>query len=408
VGERLNTICMYVPSADGGMAQYGWELMTALARRGRAGHRYELLTSADLRAQFRSELYAVNAALPPLRHRSTYRTRLGWVAGRLMHYPRREWRLVTWLARRPDVVGVHLQEWTPWLAAAVIRRVHAMGKRVYHTVHNVVPHHYPAVVPRWVVDAWTRRARQMCDGLFVHTERLAEDLARSLGRPHPPITVVPHGIWTVRDRSGIPEMAGRLARRRLLFFGSVRRNKGLHLLLDALGEMPEYRLTIAGEPDERQYFEEEVLPRVGRLRAAGVQIELMDRFVPDDEVGPLFAAHSAVVLPYTPEFVAQSGVVFLAIAHGVPVVASHAGGLRGVLEQFRIGTSFEDPSPACVAAAVRELHERPGHDLEVGLAQAARRFSWDGAARATAEVYEGEGRERREANDVAVQTHPAF
>jgi glycosyltransferase involved in cell wall biosynthesis len=408
VGESVNTICMYAPSADGGMAQYAWELMTALARHPRAGCRYELVTSVDLDPQFRSALYGINAVLPPLRHRSTFRTRLGWVASRLTHYPRRERAFLKWLRGRPDVTGVHLQEWTPWLAAGVIRRIHAMGKRVYHTVHNVVPHQYPVGVPRWLVLGWTRRARLMCDGLFVHTRELAEELSASLGRSHPPITVVPHGVWTVRDVSGIPPMAERLALKRLLFFGSMRRNKGLHVLLDAMERMPDYRLTIAGEPQERLYFEDEVLPRVRRLQAAGSRVDLIDRFVSDGEVGPLFASHSAVMLPYTSGFVAQSGVVFMAIAHDVPVVASHAGGLREVLEQFRVGTGFENSSPEAVSAAVRELHEHPTEDLTAGLAQARRRFSWEGAARATIDGYSATQGERREARDVGVQTHPAL
>ena len=407
MGDAVNTICMYAPSADGGMAQYAWELMTALARQPRAGCRYELVTSVDLEPQFRSDSYRISAVLPPLRHRSAYRTRLGWISGRLTHYPRRERAFLEWLRGRPDVVGVHLQEWTPWLAAGMIRRIHAMGKRAYHTVHNVLPHQYPAGVPRRVVRGWARRARLMCDGLFVHTDELAGELAASLGRPHPPITVVPHGVWTVRGGTGVPAMAERLALKRLLFFGSIRRNKGLHVLLDAMGQMPEYRLTVAGEPHERQYVEDEVLPRVRRLRAGGARVELVDRFVSDAEVGPLFASHSAVLLPYTSGFVAQSGVVFMAIAHDVPVVASHAGGLREVLEQFRVGTGFGNASPQAVAAAVRELHEHPPQDLTAGLAQARRRFSWEGAARATIDGYSARQGERREARGVGVQTHPA-
>ena len=56
----------------------------------------------------------------------------------------------------------------PWLASPVLRRLKRMGKKAFFTVHNVVPHKYPRLVPRAVVDGWIRRACLMCDGLFVH------------------------------------------------------------------------------------------------------------------------------------------------------------------------------------------------------------------------------------------------
>ena len=135
----------------------------------------------------------------------------------------------------------------------------------------------------------------------------------------------------------------RLTLKRLLFFGEIRRNKGLDLLLRAMGRLPAgYSLTIAGEPRERDYFREEILPLVAEARRRGAVIDLRDRFTPEAEVPALFAGHSAVVLPYTPKFVAQSGVVFMALAHDTPVVASEAGGLRELFEEFRIGATFRE------------------------------------------------------------------
>lgn len=400
---------MYTPSSDGGMAQYAWELMTAIAAHPRAQHRYELVSGQDLQEQFRSDAYTIQSILPPLRHRSEFSNKASWVASRLTHYPRREWHFLRWLKRRPDVSAVHFQEWTPWLAAPMFRRIRAMGKKIFYTVHNVVPHHYPAMVPKAVFDGWIRKACRLCDGLFVLTEPLKEQLSRSLGEGHPPIYVAPHGVWTVRDLASAPTLEQRLAAKQLLFFGSIRRNKGLDLLLRAAEHLPGYGITIAGEPHEREYFETEVLPQVKRLRAAGLKIDLQDRFTPDDEVGPLFARHSSVILPYTKGFVAQSGVIFMALAHEVPVVASEAGGLKDLFAEYKIGEIFRDATPEALAASIRTLHEGARTDDVLNQIRAAkRRFSWHAAAGATLAGYALAEEGRKEADDCAVATNLAL
>jgi glycosyltransferase involved in cell wall biosynthesis len=400
------TVVVFAPTASGGHARYAWELTRAMAHHPR-GYRFELVSTRDLDAAFRAD-YPTHPVLPPLRGRREFGTRLAWMLNRAAYYPVRERRFLKWLRTRPDVVAVHLQEWKPWLAAPLIRRMQALGKRVFYTVHNVLPHRYPPLVPRRLMRHWIRRACLRCDGLFVHSQRLADELAAFLGAGHPPITVVPHGVWTVPDAAAEEPLAQRLSRKRLLFFGAIRRNKGLHLLLDATSRLPGYHVTIAGEPLEREYFDGEVMPRVRALRDAGADVELRDGFVPDEQVGGLFAGHSAAVLPYTSQFVAQSGVAFMALAYGLPVVASAAGGLRDLLGEYRIGATFDAESPDALAAAVRALHEQSDpRELERDIRAARRRFTWQAAAGATIAAYAPLPEQPVEANGCALGTTAA-
>jgi glycosyltransferase involved in cell wall biosynthesis len=402
------TICIYTPSAAGGMARYARELMLALADHPRGHYRFELVSGQDLLEEFRPAAYAVNPILRPLQRRSEFGTRASWIASRLAHYPRRDWQFLQWLKGRPDVTTVHFQEWTPWLAAPLIRRIQRMGKKVFSTVHNVIPHKYPALVPKAVVDRWFRTACRLCDGLFVHTDRLSDELVQVLGEPHPPIHVVPHGVWTVPDAAGAATLADRLAMKQLLLFGVIRRNKGIDLLLRAAKALPGYGITLAGDPQDVEYFHGEVLPEVRRLQAAGLKIDLIDRFLTEDEIGPLFRRHSAIVLPYTQEFVAQSGVVFMALAYNLPVVASEAGGLRDLFEQFRIGTTFAQATEASLVAAVRALHEaQDPRQLEEQIRAAKRRFSWHEAAGATIAGYMAAQESGMQSDDCSVQTSTA-
>ena len=380
-------ICMHAPSGVGGHPLYVQELLTAMVSHPAGGDRFALVTGADLLPQFRTDAYPIHGILSALRHRSAFPSTLAWAFSRLRHYPRMDRFFLEWMKDHPELAGVHFQEFSPSMAR-LCRNLRRSGRAVFYTVHNIRPHAYPPGVPRRMWDALNRQACLACDRLFVHTARLREELAAFLGCPHPPIDVVTHGVWAAPPLVPVPPVAERMAWKRLLFFGTIRRNKGLELLFEAAESLRDFHITIAGEAREAAYFHREVRPRVARLRAGGVSVELIDRFVPQDEVGPLLARHSAMVLPYTAEFSAQSGVAFLALAHGMPIVASEAGGLHDLFEQFAVGTTFSTRSAAALAVAVRACFaDAAAATLANELRVAKERFSWHAAAGATLASY---------------------
>lgn len=384
----MGCICMYTPSASGGHALYTRELMTALARHACDGRRFELVTAENLAGEYHSDAYPVHRILPRLRHRSEFGNKAAWAVNRAMYYPRRERKLLEWLKTRPDVRGVHFQEYKPWLAGPLFKSLHASGRKIYYTVHNIRPHDYPMGIPKPLMDHWNHQSWRACDGLFVHTELLAKQLADVLGERRPPIHVSPHGTWTVHHPVRPPLLHERMSWKRLLFFGTIRRNKGLDLLLNAAEQLPGYSITIAGETGDYPYLDGVVMPQVNRLRQRGIAVDVQLRFTPEQEVAPLLARHSVIVLPYTPKFAAQSGVAFLALAHEMPVVASEVGGLRDLFGQFEIGSTFSDLTPAGLAGAVKQLFEGTSQGTIAEQIRAARaHFSWSAAAEATLAGY---------------------
>jgi glycosyltransferase involved in cell wall biosynthesis len=379
---------MYTPTAGGGHALYTAELLTALTRHANGGARFELVSSRDLQEAFRSNLYPVNAILPELANRSEFSSLAGWAVNRVLYYPRRDGFFLRWLETRPDITAVHLQEYVPWNPVPLFRGIRRLGRKVIYTVHNLYQHTYPPLIPKSHWYRLSRKAWRMADCLIVHTPELAERLSQFLGEGHPPIHVVPHGVGTLHAPAQIPPLQERLNWKRLLFFGTIRRNKRLELLLDAAESLPGYSLTVAGAPTEPDYFDNDIRPRIDRLQAKGLPVTLIDRFTSDEEAGELFARHSAIVLPYTKQFASQSGVVFLALAHEMPVIASDMDGLRGLFRQFPVGVSVSDMTPSRLSSAIHAFFDGNHRDELVGQMRAAKQyFSWDSAAGLTLDAY---------------------
>jgi glycosyltransferase involved in cell wall biosynthesis len=238
-------------------------------------------------------------------------------------------------------------------------------------VHNAVPHERrPGDL------ALGRYALGACDGLVVMSDRVRADLDR-LGVSVP----VRQAAHPVCDGFGPPVPQGE-ARRRLglptgapvfLFFGFVRRYKGLHVLLDAFGDVvrrvPAARLVVAGE----FYADEEAL----RAQAAplGAAVRFDAGYIPDEQIAPYFCAASAVVQPYVSA--TQSGVAQIAFHYGRPVVTTDVGGLAETVPDGEAGLVVppEDP-PALADALVRFVEEGLGERLAAGVRRERERHSW--------------------------------
>lgn len=379
-------ICMYTPSGYGGHARYTHEVLSALSEVGRdKGVRVSLVTSRNLGPDYRIGLYPIYDILPPLRPSNTFRNAISWGCSRVVHYFNREMTFLRWIKSSP-CEGVHFQEYTPWLAPRHFRLLKAWGKRLFFTVHNIYPHKYPAGMPKAfypIYNSWNRAAWRLCDALFVHTDDLREHLSAFLGEGHPPIFVVPHGVWGYPGSAAVSSEE-RVLRRHLLFFGVIRPNKGLHILLRAMERLTDCTLTVAGVPQEPRY-QEQIRTLVKQLPPD--RVELIERFVEEDEVVRLFDRSSLVVLPYT-SFAAQSGVLHEALAFGLPVVATDVGALGKSVRHWSIGQVVPPNDDAALAAAIREILT-PRRYVEAGRAVGRVRddLSWTRAAEATIEAY---------------------
>jgi glycosyltransferase involved in cell wall biosynthesis len=163
----------------------------------------------------------------------------------------------------------------------------------------------------------------------------------------------------------------------------MRRNKGLHLMLDALRHLPGRRLVLAGA------FPEPALAAEVRARVAAerLPVEVLDRAVPEAEVPALFAGAALAVLPYG-EFHAQSGVLHLAIGYGLPVVVTDVGALGEEVRRHGIGGVAPPADAEALARTVRAtLEPRAWEAARARGLALARTLSWAPAAALTLDAY---------------------
>ena len=288
---------------------------------------------------------------------------------------RRERGAVAELCRRLRPTVVHTHGYRPdVLDAGVARRA---GVPVVTTVHGFTGGDWKNRVYEWL----QCRAFRRFDAVVVVSQPLKTRLVRA-GVHAERIHVVPNA-W----RPG-PALDRAAARRALGlgpetfvvgWVGRLSREKGLDVLLDAIGHVADLPLvaSVIGDGAERRSLAAQArrLGLDGRVRWHGV--------VPD--AAPLFAAFDLFVLSSRTE--GSPMVVFEAMAAGVPVIATDVGGIPEMLTPEE--AVFVPPDhPAALAAAIRAAYRAPAA-ARARAARARERLCRDFGTERWCERYDG-------------------
>lgn len=253
------------------------------------------------------------------------------------------------------------------------------------TVHDPVPHLGEKGFMKYYRQRrpWMEAVRRRADQIVVH----GEETRRQLARVHPELpserlAVIPHGPRDFYLRwKGANEVTDP---RTVLFFGRINAYKGLGTLLDAWEKVtavcPEAKLMIAGRGYDLPSYRERIL--------RDPQCELLDRFIPSEEVASLFARAGVVVLPYLEA--TQSGVLATALAFGKPAVVTNVGSLPEMVEHGKSG--FVVPPGDVDALAEALLRLLQDMSLQQQMSEntqrlATTRFGWEQLVARLEEVY---------------------
>ena len=248
----------------------------------------------------------------------------------------------------PDVLIVRY--WMSWFAPSLGYITRRMKKhcKVISILDNVIPHE-----PHFFDAPLTKYFLKGSTGSVTLCEAVSKDLLKL--SPDKKYTVIQHPLYSHFGQKLQREEAERKlglepGKKNLLFFGLIRAYKGLDILLEAFGKLPDdYQLIIAGEPygsfDKYQEIIDS-LPNKDRIR-------MNLKYIKDSEVKDYFSAADLAVLPY--RSATQSGISSVSYHFEVPMIVTDTGGLRETIGDRGTGIVAQECTPECILKEIQRF-----------------------------------------------------
>jgi glycosyltransferase involved in cell wall biosynthesis len=284
---------------------------------------------------------------------------------------------------KPDIIVVRF--WLPFMGPALGTLLRIVRKnrhtKIICIADNVIPHE-----KRPGDKAFTNYFLKSCDAFITMSEKVMADLR--LFEKNKPIRLVQHPLYdnfgTILSKAEARKAIGvEEADKIILFFGFIRRYKGLDLLLNAMADQrikkEGIKLLIAGEfyEDEKPYLE---LIRENKLEE---QVILRTSFIPDSEVRNYLCAGDCVVQPY--KNATQSGVTPLAYHFEKPMIVTNVGGLPSLVPHEKAGLVCE-PEPKAIADAILRFYQLGENYFIPHLRNEKLKYSWQHLTKAIVEL----------------------
>jgi len=275
---------------------------------------------------------------------------------------------------RPDIIIVRY--WLP-LMGPCLGTILRIAKKNKHTkvvciADNIIPHE-----KRAGDKTFTKYFIEPVDAFITMSEKVLADL-KNFDTARPAI-FIPHPLYDNFGEKISKEEARKVLKLDLnqsiiLFFGFIRKYKGLDILIDAMKILQSSpyspKLLIAGEfyEDRKSYdlqierldLKENILLRTG--------------FIADSDVKYFLCAADVVVQPY--RNATQSGVTPLSYHFEIPMIVTNVGGLPSLVPDNKVGLVAE-PNAASIAQKINEYFEKGTQHFLPYLKEEKKKYSWE-------------------------------
>jgi D-inositol-3-phosphate glycosyltransferase len=275
--------------------------------------------------------------------------------------------------QKPDFIVFRF--WIPFMGPAlgtIARLARKKGIKVLAITDNVIPHE-----KRPGDSAFTQYFIKSCDGFITMSQAVLNDLGQFTNTTHKRFLL--HPLYTsfgeklpkqvARKKLGIGE-----DEKIILFFGLIRKYKGLDILLEAMADQRiralGIKLLIAGEfYEDRTYYD-----TIIKERGIENNIILHAGFVANEEVKTYFSATDLVTLTY--RSATQSGVTQVAFHFEKPVLVTNVGGLSEIIPHGKCGYVVEFDQIQ-IADAIVDFYENKREEAYIqGMVQEKQKYDW--------------------------------
>lgn len=219
--------------------------------------------------------------------------------------------------------------------------------RILFITENVVSHE-----ANWFDKFLTRLGLSNASCFLALSKKVEEDLKRmfagkNIYRSELPVYDCYQNEVVVDKNRLKKELGVNVKNKVILFFGYVRKYKGLDILIKAfkiiLKEHPATTLLIVGEFYDKEKPYTDLIAKLN----IGNNVKMINRFVSNEEVAKYYLASDVVVLPY--RSATQSGILNVAYGFLKPVIVTDVGGLAEFVIQNKTGLVVKQESPDAIA-----------------------------------------------------------
>ncbi|MEJ8844060.1 glycosyltransferase family 4 protein [Lacibacter sp. H375] len=291
---------------------------------------------------------------------------------------------LNWLAvgneiknQKPDLVVVRY--WLPLMGPAlgtILRRIKSnKHTKIVCIADNVVPHE-----KRFGDHAFTKYFIKPVDAFITMSDKVLSDLRTftqtkpAILQPHPLYDVFGNAVSKQEARTHLDIDQNAFV---FLFFGFIRKYKGLDMLLEAFAQFKKSKiqntnskLLIAGEfYEDRKHYDD----LIEQLQLKDDLI-LKTEFIADSEVKYYLCAADAVVQPY--RNATQSGVTPLAYHFEIPMIVTNVGGLPAFVPHGKVGLVCE-PTVDSIASALQQYIQTGSEQFLPHLREEKKKYGWD-------------------------------
>ena len=274
---------------------------------------------------------------------------------------------------RPDLIII--KYWLPFMGPCfgTILRFAKKNKhtRIISVLDNVIPHEKrPGDI------AFTKYFLKPVDAFVSMSKEVLKDLRtftskQAIFSPHP---LYDNYGTAISKELACEKLGVNKEDHYLLFFGFIRKYKGLDLLLEAMSDERirsiNLKLVVAGEFYEDRTIYDQLIKEYG-LES---NVLLFTEFIPNEEVRNYFSVSDVVVQPY--KTATQSGITQIAYHFEKPMIVTNVGGLPEVVPHGKVGLVAE-PNAKSIADAIVTFYLSPIPNLRESILKEKKQYSWD-------------------------------